>query len=337
MASERAGYETTRRLRRVLAREPRRALVGLALLSASFGCGDERTTAIELHDELEDHEELPPGRHAQIHVVGALDDTGRSDPSISAAARFAVFHGMDDTFARSRISLSAPALNRLAIDTCARSGFGDELPREGRAGPLAWRDLSLIDAGQVDLHFAGERITLDYALAPDLINWMSGVEYRRYVDALPLGAFDRRAPTPLHLSVAGAAEEELPPFGLGASLPVPVDELRLDLDSDAQTLELSWSSEHSGRWPLLVRVHRGDASLECVLADDGHFPLDASILDAAGLLDSTRPLASGEGVELEISRYDHLNVAAGVFEEIDVILETQLTTQLELREFESED
>jgi hypothetical protein len=307
----------------------------MLLLPLCAGCGDEETAVQELREQLEDTDDLPSGRSAQIRLVARVQGDAGGSPTLAGEARFAIFHGMDAEFAKSRIDMTEPAWDRLRPGQCSGEGelenpAGDEPRKVGRAGPLSWRDLNLVDVGAIKVALAGQELPLTYALAPDLVTWMSGIEYRHHEDSLPLGALHESDTTAVQISVSGSPEEDFPPLEIGASLPAPVTGLHVNKVANGDELILTWARGNYGQWPLLLRLRRGDEGIDCLVDDDGRFELPPSLYDP----DSPGSAARGPGadarLDVSVTRFDYLNVAAGLFDDIDLVLETQLETQLVL-------
>ena len=300
----------------------------MGLIAALSGCSDDVAQAQVLRAELEDAGEMRPGRIAQIRIVAHVSNDSGVSTSLSGEARFAVFHGMDAEFAQSRIDLTESASDRLSLGKCVDANSELVRVEVGRAGPLSWRDLDLVDVGNISLRLGGQELPLTYALAPDLISWMSGIEYRHHEDSLPLGARGEHAATPIRLSVSGSPEEEFPEFEADASLPATVTDLRLRVEPDKESPTLTWAQASAGQWPLLVKIRRGDAGIDCLVPDLGQFSIPAELLADTGFVGSRERVQVGDRFDLSVTRFDYLNLAAGLFEDIDLVRETQVENEL---------
>lgn len=315
----------------MLAHRPGRGLrpcvLALAVLAAA--CSDVTDTRPESEGDA-----LRLGR---VHVVlessdDALAPDGRDlggdgaiDTQLEVTARFAFVRGLDEEFVRARIDVPVLPHEALRPGECVPTAslvLAAAEPEDHDA-----RELVLLDAGDVTLSIGDSAFDVPLVLVPDLLPYMSGVEYLHEGDAMPI----RAVSTPEIVVVAsGSTTEDVPPFTAAARVPAALDLGATDADLEEQregALVLRWTPQ-GGDEVITVRLMplaAGEAAGEeitCVLADHGTARLDLRQLSVLGLsrqVEALRVTASrtsvvtfdvGEfgGTELVVERRDRLIV-----------------------------
>lgn len=297
-------------------------------------CADEMGPPTE---ELGESENLRLGR---VHVVlePDLDETEVDDEEhLQVSARFAFVRGLTEEFVRARIDMPLLAHEILKPGQCT----GDDLWAMSDPGfdrgsdePSEPRELVLVDAGDLRLHVGNSSIRVPMSLVPDLLPYMSGVEYVYDGEAVP--ASDTEGEAPLVIEGEGSPVDDLPPFTIEGSVPREIaltfhEEDLTELDRDA--LVLRW---HSGgdygeglvtlrMTPVLDGEPAGD-DITCVFEDAGQTRLDLQVLHTLGLphgADSLRVTAA----RMVVTGFD-----AGAFTGSELIVERRSTATVPLRQ-----
>lgn len=316
--------------RRGSARPPGRALeaaLSLALASLVAACSPAEEVESSQGRAFADGDDKGPARLARIHViVQASPDPLGSEPQLDVTARFARYRGLDDDFVRARVGALPLAQERLAVGQCLSAelletiepGAAGERPKGGA------RELLLIDAGNLRVRVAGAQVEVPLVLLPDLLPYMSGVEYAQVIDAMPSVftlAGERAAVT---IDLEGSSDEEVPATSIQARLPRPL-ELQTVGTFDQAALELSWRTDAEASGPVIVRLasYVGSEPLGnevvCALADTGSYRLELQGLRDLGLG------AVGEGLRVSASRASVGAFEAGDFAGGELILEIRDT------------
>ena len=158
----------------------------------------------------------------------------------------------------------------------------------------------MVDAGNIAVQLGDASIDVPLSLVPDLLPYMSGVEYGYVSESLPASAWPVGEPSPTTLTIAVDGDDELPGFIVRAPVPEPVV-LHATPSPDRSSLLLEWRPDGRSA-PVLVRLSTligsesaGD-ELTCLLTDTGSHRLDLDDLRAAGLD------LSGDTLQLGASR-----------------------------------
>jgi hypothetical protein len=248
-------------------------------------------------------EPLPTHTLARIQIV--LQPPGEApsdDPALEVLARFVQYRGLDEASVRARTDLPQLAIDRLRPGQCLASEqlwlASDEPGTRDTANittnittgtPTGRRELVLIDAGNLAVQIGDASVEVPLSLVPDLLPYMSGVEYDYVSEALPRRAWPRGEPSPsaLTVTVDGAGDDELAGFRVRAPIPEAVA-LQATPSTDRGSLLLEWRPDGRGA-PLLVRLSSfigsepaGD-ELTCLLSDAGSHRFDLDDLRSAGL------------------------------------------------------
>ncbi len=296
--------------------------IALALASAIglAGCSE----AIGPRAEQEG-EQLRLGR---VHVVlEPTDDLVAPEPAITDAvdaaleitARFAFVRGLEEEFVRARIGVPVLPHDALRPSECVptdaltlESGEPDETTDV--------RELVLVDAGDLTVRVGDSDYDVPLSLVPDLLPYMSGVEYLQEGESLPL----MPGGTPkIVVSAKGSMTEDLPPFRTEGAVPTALGLSATEADLDEQregALVLRWTAG-SGDEDVTVRLTplvggepAGD-EITCVLADRGSARIDLSRLSVLGL----PPQA--EGVRVTASRIAVSTFDVGDFAASELVIE----------------
>jgi len=264
-----------------------------------FGCSavDENMTPSGLS------EPAAPGRLARIHVVlRAPGDASADEPALEVVARFVQYRGLDEAAVRARADLPLLATDRLRVNQCVPSEqlwVAPEDPREASARDTP-RELVLVDAGNIAVQLGEASVDVPLSLVPDLLPYMSGVEYGYASESLPAKAWATGEPSPTSLTITVDGDDELPGFVVRAQIPEPVA-LQAAPSPDRSSLLLEWRPDGRGA-PVLVRLSTligsepaGD-EITCLLSDVGSQRLDLDDLRSAGLD------LSGDTLQLGASR-----------------------------------
>lgn len=240
-------------------------------------------------------EPLPTHALARVQVV--LQPPGEApsdDPALEVFARFVQYRGLDEASARARADLPQLAIDRLRPGQCLATeqlwlAAEDPSAAPAPAPSATRRELVLIDAGNLAVQIGEASVEVPLSLVPDLLPYMSGVEYDYVSEALPPSAWPRGEPSPtaLTITVDGAGDDELASFRVRAPIPEAVA-LQATPSPDRGSLLLEWRPDGRGA-PLLVRLSSfigsepaGD-ELTCLLSDAGNHRFDLDDLRSAGL------------------------------------------------------
>lgn len=299
-------------------RAQRRALWALAL-ALMIGCAD----AAEPPAEEEEVESYRLGR-VHVSVEHRPDEAKATAETLSVTARFAFVEGLPERFARARIDMPVLALDVLDVNQCARESWlasTDDLDPEGDS-PTD-RALVLADAGALELQIGERRTSLPLSLVPDLLPYMSGVEYVYVGDELaPRDVVD------LSIRSQGSDVDGLPAFEVESRLPPEVD-LQLDAAAPEGVLPLRWDG--GGGVPLVLKIVSARAGraigepLVCVLEDTGEARISMSYLVAEGLP------THADALQLEVARSELSHFTAGEFVGAELLIERKSSLLVALR------
>lgn len=308
-----------------LGRRLRPCVVAAALvLAACSDAGDTRPDA--------EGEALRLGR---VHVVleptedafapeGREPSDGGTDNQLDVTARFAFVRGLDEEFVRARIDVPVLPHDALRPGECVPTA--SLVLEAAEPDDTDARELVLLDAGDLSVRIGESDFDVPLALVPDLLPYMSGVEYLHEGEAMPI----RGASLPDVVVVAqGSMTEDMPPFRAQGRVPAALDLGAGEADLEEQregALVIRWTPQ--GDEVITVRLlplAAGEVvgeEITCVLADHGTARIDLRQLSVLGLprqFEAVRITASrtavvtfdvGEftGTELVVERRDRLVV-----------------------------
>ncbi len=307
---------------------PRALALTFALTFAVGACsaGDTRpetdTDALRLGRV---HVVLEPSEDVVAPDVRDGDDADDAiDTQLEVSARFAFVRGLDEEFVRARIDVPVLPHEALRPGECVPSAslvLEAAEPDDNDA-----RELVLLDAGDLSVRVGESDFDVPLALVPDLLPYMSGVEYLQEGDVMPM----RSAGVPdVEVVARGSMTEDMPPFRAQGRVPAALELGASDADLDEQregALVLRWTPQGDDVITVrLMPLSAGEAAGEeitCVLADHGTARIDLRQLSVLGLsrqVEAVRVTASrtsvvtfdvGEftGTELVIERRDRLVV-----------------------------
>lgn len=253
--------------------------------------------------------ELPGGRMARIHVtLMPTPDPAVIDPQLDLRARFAAYRGLDDDFVRARLGLGPLPGARIGVGSCMLADLLDATVDASEARPASGdHELLLLDGGNLLARLGDLDLEVPLVLVPDLLPYMSGVEYELQLGALP-SVFVADERSQLVLEFAGSGDEELPPLRLEARLPPPID-LRTEPTLDPSLIDLSWRAVGQGALLLRFAATQGGELLgdeiACAVVDRGATRFD---------LDELRRLGLGLGGTNDGLRITATRTAATTFE-----------------------
>lgn len=306
-----------------------RAGLGLAFAFGALGVVASCSAVEEDGRVIRALDDEAGSRLAQVHVVlQPQPDPLGVEPQLDISAHFVHYRGFDEDAVRTRVGLGALPFERLKMGACVASEALEGMELRDLPAP-AERELQLVDAGNLQLRL-GEMVSdVPLVLLPDLLPYMSGVEYQQVVDALP-SVFIYDALRELSVDIEGSGDDEIPPTILRAPLPVQLGlEARRGLD--ASVIELRWRANRRSDAPLIIRIagYVGSeplgAEVTCATLDRGFFRLDLRELRELGLGDA------GEGLHLRASRYQTSTFDAGEFVGGDFIVEVRDSQFIVLR------
>ncbi len=296
-------------------------LVGLLAL----GCADEaaepgRTAALEQASASQ----LPSGQLGRIHVVlQPRPDELEPEPQLQIHGRFVEYRGVSETLARARANLPVPAWEQLVVGQCVASEALMPVESLG-AEPDQARELSMIDAGDLRVTLGGREFVAPLALVPDILPWLSGVEYGHVDDRLPALAVEPDGTSPVTVSLDGSPDGALEGFGVSVAVPAQLtveaakvsdDRLTIDWRPPGETSEFVvlrlqgfTPGEDGGNEPT-------GEEITCLVADSGSADLALGPLAGQGLA------ADAGLLRVSVSRFDITEVRAGSFGNVDVLIE----------------
>jgi hypothetical protein len=307
-----------------------RARVGWALPLAAFasmasGCTDELEPRGD--GELVESDRLRLGR---VHVVlePVESDSWEATESLEVTARFAFVRGLDEEFVRARIDMPVLAHHILRPSDC---GISDQLAASSDSDldSAEARELLLVDAGDLSVRLPDERLEVPLSLMPDLLPYMTGVEYVYYGDHIPTPAHDDAA---LLVEASGSQNGDLSAFRVEGNIPEPLELSVSDVDlaelADG-ALVLRWQPGLEDTVTIRLTPLLGDEAvgdeLTCVLQDQGASRLDIGKLHALGLP------TFADGLRIEASRLSSSTFDAGTFVNAELVVERRDRISVPLR------
>jgi hypothetical protein len=290
-------------------------------------CGEE----IEPRSDTGDVGDADDLRLGRVHVVLEPGDAAVSEDEdhLRINARFAFFRGLDEEFVRTQIDMPVLPHDQVPRSQCMTDELLRSVDVEPGDGPD--RELVLVDAGDMQVHAGESTLHVPLALVPDLLPYMSGVQYE--YDGEPLPSTDTEGVASLVVEADGSPGDELPAFSVEGALPEApaiyfADEDLDDLARDA--LVLRWNESDDPEQPIALRMTPlvggepiGDA-ITCVFDDVGRTRVDMQWLYTLGLSRAADTLA------ITASRVSTAVFDAGPFAGSELVIERRSATTVPL-------
>ena len=275
-------------------------------------------------DEGRSESEVEQLRLGRVHVLlegGSAEDEASDDLEVSA--RFAYVRGLEEEFVRARIDMPVLAQDVLEPQECDATERLAASASEADGGDI--QELVLVDAGDLRLNIGEERYEVPLSLVPDLLPYMSGVEYVMYSDELPAVPVDG---VQMSVEASGSQTDELPPFVTEGHVPAALD-LALPPNAYGEMLRnglvFGWHGSDDADETITVRITGlvGDepagSEITCVLNDIGQVRLVLGRLRALGLA------ANADAIEVEASRLTTRTFDVGDFAGSELVVERRET------------
>lgn len=263
-------------------------------------------------------------RHlGRVHLLlQPQPDELEPEPELQISGRFVEYRGAAEDFVRARTNLPVPAWERLVPGQCVASTALE--PDPGSPAQIEdGRELLLVDAGDLRVFLGGREFVAPLALVPDILPWLSGVEYLHVDDRIPTLAVGPDGTAPVRVSIDGTADGGLD--GFAAALVVPASLALEAARLDAQRLTIDWRPPGSAERSVVLRLQafaEDDGAstpvgeeVSCLVTDAGRADLALGPLAEAGLAVDAGLL------RVTASRYDSTRVEAGAFGEVELIVE----------------
>jgi len=288
-------------------------------------------------------------RLGRVHLVlepsedrVAADDTSDSaEAQLDVTARFAFVRGLDEDFVRARVGMPVLAHEQVQVSECVLSDSLTVDPGEpsaagpatiGTPDPSDLRELVLVDAGDLTVRIGDTDVDVPLALVPDLLPYMSGVEYLQETEMGPLAD----TVPPVTIQARGSQTDDLPPFVAEGRVPAQLALGASEADLEEQfegALVIRWqrASEDGADDPITMRLLPllGDEpigeEITCVIADRGEARIDIARLHTLGLP------AQADAVRLTASRVAVTTFDAGDFTGSELVIERRDRLYIPLR------
>ncbi len=273
----------------------------------TVGC----TTAAE--DDVLDEDDAG-FRLARVHVTASAR---RDADEVALKARFAVVRGLDEPFARARIGMPVLVRRQLGMGRCELAATLHE--GDADAEPKGSRELVLFDVGEIEVAFDHLDIAVNPRLVPDLLPYMSGVEYAYAESHVPGRMRDPQISRGVNVSLGGGVSTDAAPVVLHGELPAAL-ELRASWTDTG--MQVAWESGNT-RDDVVLRIEsQGEhaSALWCRLADEGLAELPSAALAAAGLFPG--------GVTVSMSRFAESSFDLESFPGAEFVLERAESAEL---------
>lgn len=313
----------------------------LAVCGIASGCGEDphdplRATAAEVAVA----EEPTNGQLGRIHVVlQPQPDEIEPEPQLQISARFVEYRGVTESFVRARANLPVPVWEQLVPGQCVASEQllpATEGPRDGEG-----RELSMIDAGDLRIVLGNRELVPPLALIPDLLPWLSGVEYTHVDDRIPTLGLEPDGTSPVVVSLDGSSDGSLEGFSTSVDVPVPL--VLETAKASSSRLTIDWQPPGDSGQTIVLRLQAFVATdgvsepageeITCLVADTGRADLAIGPLARAGLGVESNEMDRGVDAGLlrvSASRFDVAQVNAGNFGLVDVFVELRAQKTLPL-------
>ncbi len=301
-----------------------------ALTLAGSGCGEDPSEANRGALEAAPVDTI--GHLGRVHVIlQPSPDELEPEPQLQIQARFVEYRNVAEAFVRARAKLPVPVWEQLEVGQCVASS---SLLPSAPPMPAGEPELSLIDAGDLRVTIGRHDVVVPLVLVPDILPWLSGVEYVHVDDRMPELAVEPDGSFPLAITVDGTPELGLERFELAIRLPAALELQGAGIDP-AGRLTIDWQPAGElarfGDKPtqaILLRLQAFQPSqpsddipepsgeeLTCLVPDNGRAALEIAALQSAGL-------ATGAALlRVAASRFDSRTIDTGAFEGVELIVE----------------
>jgi hypothetical protein len=268
--------------------------------------------------------ELRSGQIGRIHVVlQPRPDELEPEPELQISGRFVEYRGLSEALVRARANLPVPAWEQLVIGQCVASEALLSSP-VGVSSSERDRELSMIDAGDLRVGIGSREFVAPLSLVPDILPWLSGVEYGHVDDRIPQLLVEPDGTSPVQVSVDGSADGHLEGFAVSVLVPASLTLEAATVNEDSLTID--WRPPGHPSQFVVLRLQgfrpgedgvneRAGEEVTCVVADSGRADLSLAPLSHAGLA------AHAELLRVSASRFDVTTVRAGSFGLVDVFVE----------------
>jgi hypothetical protein len=309
------------------------AFVGVAVGCALLGCAEDPTDVGRSSTaEVSASGEATNGHLGRVHLVlQPRPDEIEPEPQLQIHARFVEYRGVSEAFVRARTNLPLPVWDQLVVGQCVAS---ESLLAVAATPPAnGQRELSLVDAGDLRILLGNGELVAPLALIPDILPWLSGVEYAHVDDRIPRLAVEPDGTSPILVSVDGSPDGNLEAFSASVAIPVPLVLETAKVTHDRLTID--WRPPGRNPQTIVLRLQaftpvedgvREPAGEEvtCLVSDTGRADLALGPLAAAGLG------AEAALLRVSASRFDTVQINAGNFGPVDVFVELRAQKTLPL-------
>jgi hypothetical protein len=294
-------------------------LVAVVVMTTS-GCGEEQPEG-----GRDNASEVTPidtiGHLGRVHVIlQPSPDELEPEPQLQIQARFVEYRNVAEAFVRARAKLPVPDWEQLEPGQCVVSS---SLLPSAPPTPAGEPELSLIDAGDLRVTLGTRDVVVPLVLVPDILPWLSGVEYVHVDDSIPELAVEPDGSFPLAITVDGTPELGLDRFEFAIRLPAAL-ELQGAWIGDGR-LTIDWQPPGEPFQAILLRLQAfqpndgipepSGEELTCLVPDTGRVALEITPLEQAGL-------ATGAALlRVDASRFDSRTIDTGAFEGVELIVE----------------
>lgn len=262
---------------------------------------------------------------ARVEVAFDVDDEDDAASSIlSIAARFAEARGLDESKVRARVDIPLLPQDVLEPGECVPSDRLVTAVKNARTDRDEEPELELIDVGDVSVHIDRTNVDVPVNLLPDLLPYMSGVEYA-YISETASSVL-AEGPRSVRLTSSGSAFADIPAFTVTTPVPMP---LELEVPGapasaglgDEDTLALRWQPAGDAEDTVVIRMSASTGSdpsgeeIICLYPDAGDVQLDLEHLRGLGLG------ASGDMLHVAVGRTTQRTFDVGPFENAELVVE----------------
>ncbi len=327
-------------------RAPALLVLGFAVgLTACTDAGPGPGTGEGGNGAADGAEDLRLGR---VHVVLSTPEAEDADvdaevDGFELTARFAMVRGLDEEFVRARADMPDLLEDLLNPGQCAAESalWPAELADPATDVSELGQELLLVDAGELEVQFGSARLEVPLTLVPDLLPYMSGVEYAYFADSPVLPEMDD--PDTVTVAAAGGLTDELPAFTVESPMPsaLALSYTAEDLGSlngpDGGALVVRWDAQDDDGdgddddaavglrlTPMLSGEPLGD-DIVCLVADRGQTRLDLTELRTLGFA------PDADAVRIEASRTRTSLFDAGAWSGTELVVERRDAAELPLR------